>query len=240
MRSLTVAALASRSSRRVPNAGRRAPLGIPAVRLVVHVATPREERVVDDESVLELFVIVAVVVRQPERDREQSGRLRREIQARGVRAAHDSRDLVERGIVEAVLREQSVEAAEWPLVRELDPSTSNGTAPVSAARRTTSQGGTKRNSAAGSMKRLMSHGQATRSIFGRSRVTQRDARSPVTPRSGRLRTRGSACARHCETACGGSTPSCPPSMPPARKRAFQPAARSLCAASWPTSWPYTQ
>ena len=43
------------------------------------------------------------------------------------------------------------------------------------------------NSARGSMKRRMSQGQATRSIFGRARVTQRLMDSPVTPRSGALR-----------------------------------------------------
>ena len=39
------------------------------------------------------------------------------------------------------------------------------------------------------MKRRISQGQAMRSILGRSRVIQRDGRSPVTPRSGRFRMR---------------------------------------------------
>src|SRR5260370_10615922 len=43
----------------------------------------------------------------------------------------------------------------------------------SAARAWTAAGGAKRNSAAGSMNRVISHGEATRSIFGRSRVIQR-------------------------------------------------------------------
>src|SRR5437667_178728 len=43
----------------------------------------------------------------------------------------------------------------------------------SAARAWTAAGGAKRNSAAGSMNRVISHGQATRSIFGRSRVIHR-------------------------------------------------------------------
>src|SRR5260370_28053646 len=47
----------------------------------------------------------------------------------------------------------------------------------SPARAWTAAGGAKRNSAAGSMNRVISHGQATRSIFGRSRVMQRIATS---------------------------------------------------------------
>src|SRR2546427_6462496 len=43
----------------------------------------------------------------------------------------------------------------------------------SAARAWTTVGGAKRNSAAGSMNRVISHGQATRSIFGCSRVIHR-------------------------------------------------------------------
>src|SRR5690349_20265637 len=46
-------------------------------------------------------------------------------------------------------------------------------APVSLATPSTSLGGAKRNSGSRSMNRATSHGQATRSIFGRSRVIQR-------------------------------------------------------------------
>jgi hypothetical protein len=90
------------------------------VRFSSNVTTPCEECIVDDESVLELLVIVAVVVREPERDREQSRCLRSEIQARSIRAAHDERELMQRGIVDFVFREQRVEAAQRPFVRELD------------------------------------------------------------------------------------------------------------------------
>src|SRR5439155_13339210 len=55
----------------------------------------------------------------------------------------------------------------WP---SSTPGTSNGVAPSWAARSMTWSAGTNRNSAFGSMNFLISHGQATRSTFTRSRV----------------------------------------------------------------------
>src|SRR5437868_4208711 len=48
---------------------------------------------------------------------------------------------------------------------------SNGVAPSRSATACTWSAGTYRNSASGSTNRLISHGHATRSTFGRSRVT---------------------------------------------------------------------
>lgn len=47
----------------------------------------------------------------------------------------------------------------------------HGIAPSRALVASTSSAGTKRNSASGSTKRVISHGQATRSTFTRARVT---------------------------------------------------------------------
>jgi hypothetical protein len=90
------------------------------------------------------------------------------------------------------------------------------------------------------MKRSTSQGQAMRSILGRSRVIQRDGRSPVTPSSGRLRMQGSAVPRQWAMSSSRSTPGSPPSIPPCSRRAFQPAERSVRTASSLTLWPYTQ
>src|SRR5262245_9864614 len=60
------------------------------------------------------------------------------------------------------------------------PGTSKGVAPVRPAVAMTASPGTNMNSAVRSMKRLMSHGQAIRSIFGRSRVTHCMSLPPLT------------------------------------------------------------
>src|SRR5215210_5721804 len=56
----------------------------------------------------------------------------------------------------------------WPSAA---PGTSYGVAPSRSATATTWSPRTYKNSASGSTNRLISHGQATRSTFGRSRVT---------------------------------------------------------------------
>ena len=115
------------------------------------VLAPGVERVVDEHAVLEHFVAILVKARQAERDREQPGGLRREIETVRICAAHDDRELPQcRIFLQAEEFQEGIEAAFLAGV------------------------GTYRNSASGSMKRRISHGQAMRSIFGRSRVTQRE------------------------------------------------------------------
>src|SRR5262245_18964785 len=57
----------------------RSRLWRPAMRLALTVHAPRVQRVVYDESVLEHLVIIAEVMRQAQRDGEQSRRFRREM-----------------------------------------------------------------------------------------------------------------------------------------------------------------
>src|SRR5690242_19839523 len=71
---------------------------IPGVDLVLAALAPRVERVVHHHAVLEHLVVVRVLPREPQRDCREAARLRREIQPRGVRAAHDDCELRERGI----------------------------------------------------------------------------------------------------------------------------------------------
>ena len=67
---------------------------------------------------------------------------------------------------------------------------SKGMAPLSRATFATSAGSTNRMRACGSRKRWISHGQATRSIFGRRRVTQRLGRLGAKRSSSALATKG--------------------------------------------------
>jgi hypothetical protein len=71
------------------------------------------------------------------------------------------------------------------------PSMSNGIAPVSRATAGTSGGSTNRKRASASMNRRISQGQATRSIFGRRRVTHRLGRFGAKRSSAALSTSGS-------------------------------------------------
>ena len=110
--------------------------------------------------------------RQPQRDRVQACRLRRQIEPRCVGPAHDAGELLQGRVVQAIFRQEGVEAAQLADMAHLDPGDvirrGAGLLRRPASR---SAAGTYRNSASRSMKRWISQGQAMRSIFGRSRVT---------------------------------------------------------------------
>lgn len=57
--------------------------------LTLALLAPCIEWVIQDQSVRKHFMIVGVALRQSLRDGIQPSRLRREIQARGIRCAHD-------------------------------------------------------------------------------------------------------------------------------------------------------
>src|SRR5258706_13485936 len=63
--------------------------GNPVVLFVTYVTAPRVQRVVDHHPVLQHRMVVGEIVRQAERNREQSGGLRRQLQLARVGAAHD-------------------------------------------------------------------------------------------------------------------------------------------------------
>ena len=117
------------------------------------------------------LVVVLEARAQAQRDGEQPRRLRRQVEPLGVRAADDRGELVERRIVEPVLREERIEAAPLADVRELDPRHVVGDGAGLLGDRAHPLGGTNRNSGSLSMKRAISHGQAMRSMTGRARVT---------------------------------------------------------------------
>lgn len=52
-------------------------------------AAPCVKRIVDHHPMIEHFVVIREVVRQPEREREQSSGLRSKIQSRGIGAPND-------------------------------------------------------------------------------------------------------------------------------------------------------
>jgi len=63
-------------------------------------------------------VVIREIGRQPERQRQQARRLRRQFRARGVGAAHDHREVVERRILDAVDLQEGVEAALLAIMRK--------------------------------------------------------------------------------------------------------------------------
>ena len=158
----------------------------PVVGLGRGVAAPGVERVVDHHAVLELLEVVGVHARQAERHapaarppaaRGRAARCRR--RARSPRAAAAPG---RRGRTPSTKASKLQCSPRW--VQNRRPSTSKGMAPKrSRDRRAPRPAATNRNSASGSMKRRISHGQAMRSIFGRSRVTQ--TVRPAASRGGR-------------------------------------------------------
>src|SRR5256885_15974981 len=86
--------------------------GIPGVHLFLPRLAPGIERVVHHHACLEHLVVVGEVAREPERDRSEPGRLRREIEARGVGAADDDGELREHRIAQAVVLQERVEVSE--------------------------------------------------------------------------------------------------------------------------------
>ena len=170
------------------------------MRLRLRVAAPRVERVVDEHPPLQHRVVVGEHRRQPERGREEARRLRASDRASTVSAARTIvASVVERRVRELVPADERIEAALGPDVRVVDVrdvvrawrrSRRRTRAPRRSARR--------RTPPTGSMKRRMSHGHAMRSIFGRSRVTQRVGAANGSRRDGprrasaRGRPRGSA------------------------------------------------
>src|SRR5689334_2918955 len=65
-------------------------------------------------------MIVCEVARQPQRNSRKPRRLRREIKPPGVGAAHNYRKFIKRGIVEPVVLDKSIKAAQFSNVRKLD------------------------------------------------------------------------------------------------------------------------
>src|SRR5262245_5802099 len=118
----SVATIGPSSSRRVRAEGRvatftdasamvRSHLGRPVVRLADQMTTPGVERVVHHQAMAQHLLVVLVDVAKAQGYREQAGRLRRQVEPRGIGAAHDLGELVEARRVELVLGEEGVEAA---------------------------------------------------------------------------------------------------------------------------------
>lgn len=67
------------------------------------------------------LVVVGKTVRQPQRDRIETGRLRGEVEPRRVGAPDDGRQLLQSRLIQPVLGEESVETALLANVRQPDP-----------------------------------------------------------------------------------------------------------------------
>ena len=64
--------------------------------LVADVSAPGVQRVVDHEAVLQLAMVILDEMGEPERDREEAGALRRQVQPVGVCPSDDHRELSQR------------------------------------------------------------------------------------------------------------------------------------------------
>jgi len=83
-------------------------------------AEPRVQRIVDDEAIPQLLVVVLEHPGQAQRYRQQSGALRLQIESFRIGASNNARELGQRGISQFVLGEECIETAEWTVVRQLD------------------------------------------------------------------------------------------------------------------------
>jgi len=83
-------------------------------------AQPRVQRIVDDEAMTQLLVVVVEHPGQAQRYRQQSGALRLQIESLRIGASNDPRELGKRGISQFVLGEECIKTAEWAVVRQLD------------------------------------------------------------------------------------------------------------------------
>ena len=149
------------------------------------VAAPAIERIVEQHPGLKLLQIVVDTCAKARASGEQTGRLRREIEPRGVGGAHDRREALQRLASRARIPRPSRRTC--TVRRDGSRSTSsmsNGVALNRSATACTSAAATNRNTAPGSTKRRISQGQAMRSILGRARVTQ--TVRPCASRAGSL------------------------------------------------------
>src|SRR5215469_8023113 len=96
----------------LPSRSRRAITGRrPVMRLALEPRAPGIERVVHHHAVAQHLVVIGEDVREAERERIEAGRLRREVEPRGVGAANDNRKLLQRRVLQLVFREEGIEAA---------------------------------------------------------------------------------------------------------------------------------
>src|ERR1700730_10403956 len=84
-------------------------LWIPRVPLESRLSQPCVERIVNDESMTQLFVIVAKELRESQGYRQQTGALRFSIEAGGVGAANYSGECSQRWVLELIFRQERIE-----------------------------------------------------------------------------------------------------------------------------------
>ena len=92
---------------------RRDPLRIPGMAFAARLAQPRVQRIVDDEPMPQLHMVVLEESREPERNRQQSGALGFRLELIGIGTANYARKLPERGISQLILVNERIEAAAW-------------------------------------------------------------------------------------------------------------------------------
>jgi hypothetical protein len=87
------------------------PLRIPGVSFGASLAQPRVERIVDDEAVPQLLVVILKKPGKPQGYRQQTGTLRLGLKSIRVGTANDARKVSERGISQLILLNECVETA---------------------------------------------------------------------------------------------------------------------------------
>src|SRR6266481_5998459 len=108
---VTAADAASIRRRRMGILSSRRHVGWPGMGLALAGPAPGIERVIERESVPQHLVIVREDGGKTERDRKQTGGLRRQLGPARVGAANDERELAQRRFVKAISRQERVEAA---------------------------------------------------------------------------------------------------------------------------------
>src|SRR5260221_10245982 len=90
----------------------------PTVCFLLPMGTPRIQGVIHDEPVAQQLLVIGVDRRESQRNGVEAGRLRRQIEPAGIRAADYGGEARERRIVQVVLRQKGVETALWPVMAQ--------------------------------------------------------------------------------------------------------------------------
>src|SRR6185369_6437997 len=93
---------------------------VPRMRFAARMTAPSIQRIVDHHAVFQHLVVVAIQVRQPERNRQQPWGLWRQVGPRRIGASHDNGELGERRIIEAILAQERIETAQLADMAQLD------------------------------------------------------------------------------------------------------------------------
>src|SRR5882762_4260898 len=88
--------------------------------LALGMPQPLIQRIIEEETVGQQFLVVGIEAREAEGDGEQSGRLWGEVQLVRIGPANDGGKLMQGRIGQSILLDERIETAAGPVVREFD------------------------------------------------------------------------------------------------------------------------